>query len=68
MSLIYKEEGYKINGACFEKIIVEIKAVKGITDEHRAQVQNYLRATGYKLGLIVNFGHYQKIEIKRVAN
>ncbi len=53
---------------CFGKIIVEIKAVKEITDEHRAQVQNYLRATGYKLGLIINFGHYPKVLIERIAN
>ena len=53
---------------CFEKIIVELKAVKVITDEHRAQVQNYLKATVYKLGLIVNFGHYPKVQIERIAN
>ena len=53
---------------CFEKIIVEIKAVKEITDDHRAQVQNYLRATDYKLGLLVNFGHYPKVQIERIAN
>jgi GxxExxY protein len=53
---------------CFGKIVVELKAVKEITDEHRAQVQNYLKATGYKLGLIVNFGHYPKIQIERIAN
>lgn len=124
MDIIHQEEGYKINGACFEvykdkgcgfledvyqecleiefeeqgipfesqhplrleykgrplrkkyipdficfgKIIVEIKAVRQITDEHRAQVQNYLKATGYKLGLIVNFGHYPKVQIERIAN
>ena len=53
---------------CFGKIIVEIKAVKEITDEHRAQVQNYLKATGYTLGLIINFGHYPKVQIERIAN
>ena len=53
---------------CFEKIIVEIKAVKEITDEHRAQLQNYLKATGYKLGLLVNFGHHPQIQIERIAN
>ena len=53
---------------CFGKIIVEIKAVSKITDEHRAQVQNYLKATGYKLGLIINFGHHPQIEIERIAN
>lgn len=53
---------------CFGKIIVEIKSVREVSDEHRAQVQNYLKATGYRLGLIVNFGHYPKIQIERIAN
>ena len=51
-----------------EKIIVEIKAAKDITDEYRAQVQNYLKATGYKLALLVSFGHYPQIQVKRIAN
>jgi GxxExxY protein len=53
---------------CYEKIIVELKAVKEMADEHRAQLQNYLRATGYKLGLLVNFGHHPQIQIERIAN
>ena len=52
---------------CFDKIILEIKAVSGFTDEHRAQVHNYLKATGYKLGLLVNFGHYPKLEYNRIV-
>jgi len=39
---------------CYEKIILEIKAASGLIDEHRAQVLNYLAATGCKLGLLVN--------------
>ena len=46
---------------CYEKIILEIKAVSALVDEHRAQVLNYLGATGCKLGLLVNFGHYPKL-------
>ena len=42
--------------------------MKELADEHRAQVQNYLRATRFELGLLVNFGHYPKIEIERLAN
>lgn len=53
---------------CFGSITVEIKAAKTIADEHRAQVQNYLKATGYRLGLMVNFGHYPKVQIERIAN
>ena len=53
---------------CYEKIILELKAVKELADEHRAQVQNYLRATGFELGLLVNFGHYPKVQVERIAN
>jgi GxxExxY protein len=53
---------------CFDKIVLEVKAVTILTDEHRAQVQNYLAATGMKLGLLVNFGHYPKAQIERIAS
>ena len=51
---------------CYDKIVLEIKAVSALTDEHRAQVHNYLKATGYRLGLLVNFGHYPKLEYERI--
>jgi len=51
---------------CYDKIILEIKAVSGLIDEHRAQVLNYLSATGCKLGLLVNFGHYPRMEYERL--
>ena len=53
---------YKPDLICFDKIIVELKAVSKLTDEHRAQVHNYLKATGMQLGLLVNFGHYPKLD------
>ena len=59
---------YEPDFVCFGKIIVEIKAVKELADEHRAQVINYLKATGLQLGLLVNFGHYPKIEHERFVN
>jgi GxxExxY protein len=52
---------------CFGNIILEIKAVSQLNDEHRAQVHNCLRATGYKLGLLVNFGHYPGVEHERIV-
>src|SRR5882724_6774797 len=53
---------------CYEKIILEIKAVSGLVDEHRAQLLNYLSATGCKLGLLVNFGHYPKLQYERLLS
>jgi GxxExxY protein len=52
---------------CYEKVIVELKAVCGLNDEHRAQVLNYLKATKFQLGILVNFGHYPKLEYERIA-
>jgi GxxExxY protein len=58
---------YAPDYVCFEKIIVELKAASSLTDEHRAQLLNYLHATGFELGLLVNFGHYPKLEYERIA-
>lgn len=52
---------------CFEKIIVELKAAKALTDEHRAQLMNYLKVTGLQLGLLVNFGSYTRLEWERIV-
>jgi GxxExxY protein len=52
---------------CYGKIVLELKAVSTLVDEHRAQVLNYLHATGLKLGLLVNFGHYPKLEWERIV-
>jgi len=50
----------------YDKIILEIKAVSGLVDEHRAQVLNYLSATACELALLVNFGHYPRLEYERL--
>lgn len=69
LRLKYKKKSlkqtYEPDFLCFNEIIVEIKAVKSITDEHRAQIINYLKSTDKRLGLLVNFGHYPKIEYER---
>jgi GxxExxY protein len=57
---------YQPDFICFDKIVVEIKAVTELTDEHRAQILNYLKATRLKLGLLINFGHYPKAQIERI--
>jgi GxxExxY protein len=59
---------YQPDFVCHGKIIVEIKALSHLTDEHRAQLQNYLRVSGFKLGILVNFGHYPRLEWERFAN
>ena len=46
---------YYADFVCYDKIIIEIKTVSELNDIHRAQVLNYLKATGYKLGLLINF-------------
>lgn len=72
LSLEYRgqplKQGYEPDFVCWSKIILELKAVSALTDEHRAQVLNYLNATGFKLGLLVNFGHYPLLEWERIAN
>lgn len=50
---------------CYDKIIVEIKAVKELVNQHQAQVINYLKVSEMELGLLVNFGTYPKVNIKR---
>jgi GxxExxY protein len=52
---------------CYGKIVVELKTVAEITDEHRAQVLNYLKAGSFELGLVINFGHYPKLQYERMA-
>ena len=61
------KQTYEPDYVCFGKIIVELKAVSALTDEHRAQLLNYLHATGFELGLLVNFGHYPGLEYERIA-
>ena len=59
---------YKPDFICFGKIIVEIKGVSKIHPEHQAQIINYLKATGFKLGFLVNFGSHPQAQIERFAN
>jgi len=58
---------YKPDFICYGKIIVEIKAVSRLVPEHRAQVMNYLKGTRCDLGLLINFGHFPKIEHERIV-
>ena len=58
---------YEPDFICYDKIILELKAVEAIHEKHIAQTMNYLTATGYKLGMLINFCAYPQVYIKRVA-
>lgn len=61
---ILKKE-YIADMVCFEKIVVEFKALDNLTGRESSQVINYLKATGYKVGVLINFGSDTKLEWKR---
>ena len=58
---------YVADFVCYDATIVELKAVRTLAPEHRAQTINYLRASGMKLGLLVKFGATPLVEIERFA-
>lgn len=62
------KEFVKPDFLCYGKIILEVKALDNLLDISRAQVLNYLNATGFDLGILVNFGHFPKLEYDRLAN
>lgn len=62
------EQFFRPDFICYDKIIVEIKAVAKLANEHMAQTLNYLNATDFELALLVNFGQYPKLDYKRIAN
>ena len=52
---------------CYDAIIIEIKGVRAIVPEHRAQLLNYMKATDIQLGFLANFGHHPRVEIERMV-
>lgn len=70
LGLSYKgiplRQTYQPDFVCFDRIIVELKAVRELAPEHRAQVINYLKATGLRLALLVNFGAAPKARVERI--
>lgn len=58
---------FRVDFVCFNKIIIELKAVKDFADEHYAQIYNYLRASRMKLGLLINFG-VSSLEFERIPS
>ena len=56
---------YEADLLVFDKIIVELKAVKALLPDHEAQLLNYLKATGRRVGYLVNFGAFPKLDWRR---
>jgi GxxExxY protein len=71
LKLFYKKQllkqTYKPDFICYNSIVVELKAVSELAEEHKSQLFNYLHATKLRLGLLVNFGHYPKLEYERIV-
>lgn len=72
LSLTYRgetlQQAYRADFVCFDAIVVELKVVRELAPEHKAQILNYLKATGLRLGLLVNFGHRAKAQIVRIVH
>jgi len=69
LNIYYKNEKltkeYKADFFCFNKIIVELKALNSLNGDHEAQLLNYITATKTKIGLLINFGS-NSLEYKRM--
>jgi GxxExxY protein len=71
LQIVYKShqlrQTYRPDFICYDKIIVELKAVKELTPIHTAQMVNYLKATSLRVGLLVNFSASPTVHIERIA-
>lgn len=69
LQLFYKgielKKNYIPDFICFDKIVVEIKALDGLTSLETSQILNYLKATKMRVGLLINFGSNGRLEWKR---
>lgn len=68
INLIYKNKKigiHRLDLVIDNKVIIEIKAVERLTLAHKAQLTSYLKASGYKIGILINFSK-EKAEYKRV--
>ena len=70
LNIYYKEnllnKHYEADFICFDKIVIELKALSGLTSDHESQMLNYLKATNFKVGVLINFGK-QSLEYKRMV-
>jgi GxxExxY protein len=70
LTICYKgiplQKEYTPDFICYDRMIVELKALGSLESLHEAQVINYLKATGYQLGLLINFGELS-LNYKRIV-
>jgi GxxExxY protein len=59
------EQHYVADLICYDQVIVELKALDSLSSKAEAQLLNYLKATGLKVGLLINFGKVGKLDWKR---
>jgi GxxExxY protein len=72
LSILYKgqrlRKEYIADLICYGQIIVELKALEHLSGREEAQLLNYLKATGYRVRLLINFGNSPRLEWKRFVN
>ena len=59
--------GYRADFLCYENLVVELKALRKLSAIEESQILNYLKATGFETGILINFGS-RSLEYKRYAN
>lgn len=71
LQILYKghvlQKDYIVDVICYDKVLVELKALDRLSGKEEAQVLNYLKATSLKVGLLINFGSHGKLEWKRLV-
>lgn len=73
LAVVYEEvaidEGYRVDMVVQEKVIIELKSIEAVLPVHKKQLLTYLRLSGLRLGLLINFGSgLIKDGISRVVN
>ena len=72
LSITYKgnllKKGYMADFICYGQIIVELKALEHLSGREEGQLLNYLKASAFRVGLLINFGNSPKLEWKRFIN